>query len=385
MDSVWHFLTLTFFSLLAGLNLIFIAGFNLKRCQVEDLLTKKAKFVLPTIITVFLILTYIEIRPWFLEYILNKSEPLWRITFSSADAFAYINCSNKEEFTLFYLNVYGPCFLLKFLRNSFELVLLFLYGGLGFVQYLFFKEKKNYSWITLFFLLTNPWILVQFTMANKEVFMILTLLSFVVSTYKSKNWVIHILSLIFCFFSKVEFVALYIGFLITRKIPLKLRYGILILIILGLSIFYPQIPGMEEKTHILVKDQVNSKFGFTNFLNQLALEKYLFPLVIIPRIALTIFEKTKGYVFSNNPIEDYISFVIDVGSEWIFFFALLMAFKKRTIFNLRDDRSYLFWLFLIFVATVPFPVFRYILPSYVLLVSFITDRDKKDVSPEIET
>ncbi|MEC7276598.1 MAG: hypothetical protein VXV96_09780 [Bdellovibrionota bacterium] len=141
---------------------------------------------------------------------------------------------------------------------------------------------------------------------------------------------------------------------------------------------YKYIPGMSDKSEDLFKYQDDAPFGFTAFLSRLCEDFYLFVLVIIPRIFLNIFEKTKGYIFSGNEVTDNISFIIDVSSEWIFFTALIIAVYKKKILGLEDDRSLLFWLFVISVVTVPFPIFRYILPAYVLLISFVLDEGEED-------
>jgi hypothetical protein len=332
------------------------------------------KYLIIGICLLFIVIVLVEIKPWFDEYVAIGLTPSWAPVFLSADPASYLKCSLGDDFSIAYLySVYGPCLFLKLFSHSFLLIFIFFLSSFLALSVYFVGKYKIVGWYFLSLLILNPWVLIQFTIPNKEIFMILSLYSFLASQIQNNRFLLS-LSILFSMFSKVEFFVTYIGFLMVRRLNPRVRGWILLVLVFGASVFYKYIPGMSDKSGDLTKYQTNAEFGFTNYLNSLCQDYFLFAVAAIPRIFLNIFEKTKGYVFSGNPITDEISFVIDVSSEWIFFLALALALLKKKILNLKDDRSFLFWLFLVFVATVPFPVFRYILPIYVIIISFVLDK-----------
>lgn len=322
---------------------------------------------------VFTFFVFTEVRPWFDEFYKTVGQINWFPLFSSADPVPYLKCSIKTNPTFAYLySIFGPCVFLRIFRPNYSLIYLFFVSSFVLLSYLLIRLRGLRGWYFISLLLLTPWVIIQFTLPNKEIFIILSMMNFLIYR-KKKDKFTYSLSILFAAFSRIEYIILYLMFLALRKFSLKMRYYFIGALITGISVFYKYIPGMSDKSEDLFKYQGDAPFGFTAFLNRLCEDFYLFVLVIIPRIFLNIFEKTKGYIFSGNEVGDNISFVIDVSSEWIFFTALIIAVYKRKVFRLEDDRSLLFWLFVISVVTVPFPIFRYILPAYVLLISFVLD------------
>lgn len=322
---------------------------------------------------VFIGMNFYEVKPWFDYFVKIRTFPDWAPAFSSADPASFFECSLSYRLHLRgYLSVYGPCAILTLFSHSFPLIQLFLGGSIIGLAFYYIKNRKNGEGAFLFLLiLFNPFLLVQFSMPNKEVFIILSLVSYL--CYRLEKWKpLIIMSLVFAFFSRIEFLMIFIFFLLlSTRLEKTWRKYFLAGLIFITTVFYNFIPGMKDKTLEVSKFSSEAKFGFTALLSKLCEEYFLFPLAAIPRAFLNIFEKTKGYVFSGNEINDPIGFSIDVLSEWIFFVALILAVWRKRIFILEDDRVFLFWIFLISVVTVPFPVHRYILPSYVLLISLL--------------
>jgi hypothetical protein len=111
---------------------------------------------------------------------------------------------------------------------------------------------------------------------------------------------------------------------------------------------------MELKIEALFRGQTTASIGITVLLQTLAANYYLYPIVILPRILLTLFESSTLYLFLSG-----ICFFLSL-------FRLIT--KERNQLNFRDDLFFLICLFIIMVSIVPFIHHRYILPIYPLIL-----------------
>ncbi len=366
---VWEISLIIFFSFLCFLWGCGIYSL-LATTTFAEKLQAKAKYILGFIFLGIYVISFVEVKSWHEAFVSTGSRPEWTPLISGADLYYYLYYSINSEFKEVPLNVYGPSFYLKFFANSFLFSSLFLLGcELALLKEWLKTEKKKF-WLFLFLALTNPWILIQFTSVSKEIFILLALFSFLIFRENKKKTVL-MASIVFAFFSRAEFFIAYTGFLFVRRIKFVDRKWQLLGLILLVTAFYNSIPGILTKMEVLEMHHPTAKFGVTHFLSKMCTEYFLFPLTIVPRVFLTIFEKTKGFIFSGNEIESYLSFIIDVSSEWIFFLTLIIALFKKKIYDLKKDNSYFFWIFIIMVSTVPFPVFRYIVPIYIIMLTMI--------------
>ena len=219
-------------------------------------------------------------------------------------------------------------------------------------------------------LLINPLIMCQLFAANKEIFIITSLLFMLSYIYSGKKRYL-LAALIIAGFSKAEFLFLIVCFLPGRRLSSSLRIFSLITVVVITSIIYPNLPLMVSRGEILLRGQNVSSLGVTVMLQQLAMNDYLYALGVIPKLLLSIFEgmngiTAKSFIFSGQ---------LFVFLSGVCFFIVMMVIFFKARFKIISDEVFLLCLFLLMVATVPFPHHRYILPIYPYLV-FIALRPK---------
>ena len=194
----------------------------------------------------------------------------------------------------------------------------------------------------------------NFYAVNKEFFIIISLL-FIGIYFYSKAAKHIIFSIIIAFFSKPEFLLLVITYFLSLKLSVNLRKYIIIAFIICISLLYNYIPNMENYTTVLLRGQTVDSLGFTILLHQLSVDYFLYFSVIAPRILINIY--SAGFLYSS------------------IYIILLLFIILRIKLTLSNDLLYFLSLFYIMVTVVPFPHFRYILPTYALLL-FIAMRTK---------
>jgi hypothetical protein len=300
------------------------------------------------------------IKPWLMSFDTFGAEDA--ISISPADTFTYWSHASDPLILVPY-NLIGPVSVIKVFNGNFDLIFLF------YILLFLFALKSIYKYIGLnpfqfaTFMFINPLIMFQFFAPNKEILIIISMLFIIIYIYSNKK--IHLfLSLILAAFTKPEFFVLVLFFILIRNLNNKLRPIILIGMILFFTLFYSVLPNMESQSEVLLRGQTNASLGVTVFLQNLAVKYYLYPIVIVPRIFLTMFESSTFFI---------------IISGIFFLLSLIKVFSKsRLSLNLNNDIYFIGCIFLIMVSIVPFPHHRYILPIYPLLLIFLLQPNLKN-------
>ncbi len=265
----------------------------------------------------------------------------------TADTYTYWFHASETPWFLVPINLIGPVSLIKLLDLNFNLAILLNVLLFSFVL----RELYRYVGVRVLpfavLFLANPSMMGQFFAINKEILIIISLLFVVVYVHSGKTK--HIIAAIaVAVFSKLEFLVLIILFLGSRRLRLGSRPFILLAIITMISFFYSDLPNMDSYTNTLLIGQTADSLGITVLLHELAAQYYLFVVVVVPRLLLTIY--SGGVLYAS-----------------IFILAVIPVFLKKKL-QLADDVVFLLYLYLIMVSIVPFPHYRYILPTYPLLL-----------------
>ena len=265
----------------------------------------------------------------------------------SADTYTYWFHASETPLILVPINLMGPVSLIKLLDANFDLAFLF-----NFVLFCFvLRELYRYAVVrvlpfTVLFL-ANLSMMGQFFTINKEIYIIISLLFVIIYVHSSRTK--HLIwAIVTAVFSKPEFLVLIIFFLVSRRLLIKRRPFILIALIVVTSLFYSGLPNMDSYTNTLLIGQTAESLGISVLLHELADQYYLYFIVILPRLLLTII--SGGALYAT-----------------FFMLAFIAVILKKKL-QLADDLVFLLCLFLIMVSIVPFPHYRYILPTYPLLL-----------------
>lgn len=294
---------------------------------------------------IIIIYYFNNVRPYLMGF--PESADNYNLMFLSSDVFIYWINALETPLNLVPINLLGPVLIFKLSDLKFDLIFLLniILFCIAIREIYHYTPIKTLKFVAL--ILINPAIIGQFYAANKEVMIIISLLF--ISVYFYSGATRHIIyAIIIAFFSKPEFLVLIIMYFSSLKLPAALRKYILISIIMVVSFSYNYIPNIESYSTVLFRGQTVNSFGLTVLLHELAVEYYLYWAVIIPRLLLSIY--SGGFLYA--PI--FISFLL---------FVLLK--KKITLSN---DLIYFLYLFYIMVSIVPFPLFRYIMPTISLLL-----------------
>jgi len=265
----------------------------------------------------------------------------------TADTYTYWFHASETPWFLLPANLIGPVSLIKLLDLNFDLaillnVILFYFVLRGIYRY---AGVRALPFAVLF--LANPSMMGLFFAINKEILIIISLLFVVIYVYSGRTK--HIIAAIaIAVFSKPEFLVLIMAFLCARRLQSGGRLFILLAMIGMISLFYSDLPNMDSYTNILLIGQTVESLGITVLLHELATQYHLFFVVIVPRLLLTIY--SGGFLYAS-----------------IFILAAMPVILKKKL-QLADDVVFLLCLFLIMVSIVPFPHYRYILPTYPLLL-----------------
>ena len=275
----------------------------------------------------------------------------------TADTYTYWFHASETPWFLVPINLIGPVSLIKLMDLNFDLpvllnVLLF---------YFVLRELYRYAGVRVLpfavLFLANPSMTGQFFAINKEILIIISLLFVVVYVHSGRTKHI-IVAIAVAVFSKPEFLVLIMFFLGSRRLRPGRRPFILLAMITMISLFYSDLPNMDSHVNVLLIGQTAESLGITVLLQELAAQYYLYFIVVVPRLLLTIY--SGGVLYAS-----------------IFILALMPVILKKKL-QLADDVVFLLCLFLIMVSIVPFPHYRYILPTYPLLL-FLVLRPKKAI------
>jgi hypothetical protein len=265
----------------------------------------------------------------------------------TADTHTYWFHASETPWSLLPINLMGPVTLIKLLDLNFDLAVLL------FVLLFYFVSRELYRYVGVRVLpfavlfLANPSMMGQFFAINKEILIIISLLFVVVYVHSRRTK--HIIAAIaIALFSKPEFLVLIMFFLWSRKFRSGWRPFIFLAMITIISFFYSDLPNMDSYANVLFIGQTAESIGISVLLHELAAQYHLYFSVIVPRLLLTIY--SGGVLYAS-----------------LFMLALIAVILKNKL-QLSDDVVFLLCLFLIMVSIVPFPHYRYILPTYPLLL-----------------
>lgn len=295
------------------------------------------------------------IRPELIGFTIDGPNEESRLV--TADTYTYWFHASETPWFLVPINLIGPVSLIKLLDLNFDLalllnVLLFCFVLRGLYRY---ADVRVLPFAVLF--LANPSIMGLFFAINKEILIIISLLFVVIYVYSERTK--HIIAAIaIAAFSKPEFLVLIIFFLGLRRFRSGSRLFILLALITMISLFYSDLPNMDAYTNTLLIGQTAESLGITVLLHELAAQYYLYFIVVVPRLLLAIY--SGGVLYAS-----------------IFILALMPVILKNKL-QLADDVVFLLFLFFIMVSIVPFPHYRYILPTYPLLL-ILTMRPKTPI------
>jgi hypothetical protein len=323
----------------------------------NNIFTTKWVWTFLMLVFVCFFLYFLLMRPWLMTFdSLGIDES---ISISPADTYTYWMHAS-DPFLLVPYNLMGPVALIMLFNGSFDLIFLFYLFLFLFVLIRIYKYLGINPFLFATLMLINPLIMFQFFAPNKEILIIISMLFIVVYIFSKKNF--HLFcSLILSALSKPEFLVLVLFFLIARKLNKKLRPYILLTMIFALTLVYANLPNMESQSEILLRGQTSTSLGITVLLQDVASKYYLYPIVIFPRIFLTLFESSTIFILLSG-ICFFITFIKVISK---------LGFRL----NLDDDIFFIGYLFIIMVSIVPFPHHRYILPLYPLLLIFLLRRN----------
>ena len=319
-------------------------------------------FILGLQLCAVLILYLVFMRPFLVSFganVLDFEVSKLLLKISTADAYTYWFHATNTKFHNLPINLLGPVSLMKLAQINYDLLLLlnlflFYVALRGLALHLKIPPIKY-----AVFVLANPLLLIQFLAPNKE-FMIMICLLYLVLFSCSGKLLYLFLSLGLAFFTKPAFFMLVIAFLCIRLVAYQFRPFIFFFILIFLSLIYPYLPFMPQLELVLLAGQTEDSLGLTILMQDLASHYYLFFAVIVPRLVLMIGE---GVVS-----QEYLLLV-----SGMFFFVAFIILIIRGAHKI-NDLTLLLFLFCVLVALSPFPMHRYILPMYPLLVLLIQYR-----------
>ncbi len=297
---------------------------------------------------VALFLYLYEMRPWLMAFPTDGAGIAPNI--APADTYTYWFHASKTPLVALPYNLIGPVSLIKLFGGNFDLI--FLFNVVLFclaLRILYRYARVRVLKFSVLFL-ANPLLMVQFFSVNKEILITIALL-FIVG-YIYSGMVRHlIIAITLAAFSKPAFLVLVIFFLVARRLRARRRPFILLTIVVLISLFYSDVPGMEAFSHVLLRGQTSASLGITVLLQKLAMQYYSYAGILVPRLLLV--------VYAGGAL-----------NAVFFLSVVLIAILKRRL-RLVDDAVFLLYLFLIMVSVIPFPHFRYILPTYPLLLFLV--------------
>lgn len=307
----------------------------------------------------------ISVRPWAKEFSVDDADVALNFL-TPPDTFNYWYHAVATPLSDLPLNLLGPVTFIKLFNVNLDLIFIFY---IAVVIYVLRQLSRYWAGDTLRFsvlFFANPMVLTQFLAPNKEIAIIMSLLLIILYVY-SGRYLHLIFALVFAAFSKVEFIALLAVFLLIRKFNPRRRLVFLILMVLLISLMYSTIPNMSGYSEFLFGGQTDQSVGITILMQRLAVEYFLFPIVLIPRILLSLFSGF-GILISTEIYNEGQLYIFISGI--LFIRAISRAISKRRL-HVKDDAVFLLFLFLLMVSVVPFPHHRYVLPAYPLLLLII--------------
>ena len=296
-------------------------------------------------------------------------------SFLSADPYYYWKLGELFKITELPLNVFGPSLFYKLFGRQFDIIFLANLTILVSALIAFAKGVGKKPVIILFLALVNPIIFSQIFFVNKEIYMICVSL-LLVASHRLDSRILEIAAIILLIFTKIEFGALVLFWLILKRFKLQFQYVVIVAILAGISLFYNRLPGMADKLGVLQANQGHNSLGLTVLLQDWAYNHYLFFMVVVPRTILNIFsgflDCVRGEGFTMASLPGVISsFVMSL----LFLLATLKMIRNRS----RIEPIFIL-LWLILTATVPFALHRYLLPIYPFLVSLCLADNSKVVT-----
>jgi hypothetical protein len=285
------------------------------------------------------------IRPELMSFTIDEANE--ESSLAMADTYTYWFHASETPWFSLPINLIGPVSLIKLLDLNFDLAVLLIV----LLFYFVLRELYRYAGVRVLpfavLFLANPSMMGQFFAINKEILIIISLLFAVIYVHSGRTK--HVIAAIaIAVFSKPEFLALILFFLSSRRLRSGSRPFILLAMVTIISLFYSDLPNMDSYTNTLLVGQTAESLGISVLLHELAVQYYLYFIVVMPRLLLTIY--SGGFLYAS-----------------IFILALVSVILKKKL-QLANDVFFLFCLFLIMVSIVPFPHYRYILPAYPLLL-----------------
>lgn len=288
-----------------------------------------------------------------------------------SDALYYVSIASeytlKDILTLDRYNIIGPVLFIWLMGGNLDLLI--LANVIGLIMALRGLNRYTEVRIARFavLLLANPLVLLNLITPNKEITAILAVL-FTVVYIQSGRSIYALVAIGFAALSKLEILALLLFFMCIRRLRLgKNRTGRLFLFVglLMLASLIYAILGDTGRAQALIEGQTINSTGIAVMLHTLAVHYFLFAMVMIPRLALVVFEGAINLV-RGDPVAIGILLPIFSSGIFIVIAGLVAVFRSRL--RLADDKVFLLLLIITMVAYVPFPHHRYLLPAYPLLL-----------------
>lgn len=311
-------------------------------------------FTFITIIYVFFV------KPWLHEFELFYSPPI--PAWSPPDTYTYWLYAKTQSLLQVPLNLIGPVSIFKIFHFSFDAIF-FSNVILFAVIYLLFKFKTDFKISKfIFLLLLNPFWFTQFFAPNKEIYINASLMMLILSEKtKEHRWMI--IAIAIACFSKIEFLFILLIFIFIKFQDKRRQILILSIILLGITFFYSDLPGLDKRSEALFFGQNDESSGAVIFMHKLSVDYYLFPMVLVIKTLINIFEGFKtvffGHIYQVSEFFNFISGVLISGT-------FLLVLKSSRFIETKFFS--LIFLIIFLVSSVPFPHHRYITPLYILLL-----------------
>lgn len=312
-------------------------------------------------------------RPWLRGLFDNIGYPPFP-NFFSADPYVYWKFGALAHLNEIPLNIFGPTYFFKFLGGQFELIFAVNLALIIYSIVMFSKAIGRNAALMLLMILANPIIFSQVFFVNKELYMLCAGFILLAGEMLNLNH-LRIFSLLLLVFTKLEFIVMILFWMILKRLKLKFQIFIIAAIVILVSLLYDKLPGMANKTTVLIANQNGQSMGLNLYLQELAEKQHLYLLVILPR---TILNVLTGFYDSVRTSGFQISGLAGIVSSVVMSLLLLIATYRGFKERVRSEHIFII-LWFILSATIPFVLHRYLIPIYPFLFAICFIEVKKYV------
>lgn len=286
-------------------------------------------------------------------------------------------------------NFFGPYIILKFFGADHTLIYFFNLALFLWSIILIFNYFSINRMRFLFILAINPMIFFSLLTVNKEITGIFSIVCLVCYYSKRKNKYLILMSLIFAFLTRYQYVAFVLAVLIADvfiKYTGFSRRIVLIGILAVLSFVIPMVS--DQYIDVFLGDDVmgeaEKQLGILTLFNNLQ-NKYLYFLIFIPKVLFNFLSPIYKLLFNFRVVREefwfnfYNIFVTSFASVACLIIIALGCISRRKL-SIKYDEIYITLFMLILFCLTPFAQLRYMLPTYILAAIFLSRKKTKEIN-----